>query len=62
MITGFLVDFNDDMANGVTNETVEQAIQAFRKDANLLIETTLIADFDSFAAEAEDNPASCEHS
>lgn len=48
------------MTNGVTNETVEQAIQAFRKDADLVIETSLIADFDTFAAEAEDNPASCE--
>lgn len=58
-MTGFLVDFEDDIATGVTNETLEQAIQAFRKDANILTETILITDFDSFAAEAEDNPASC---
>lgn len=58
-IIGFVVEFGEDIVNGVTNETVEQAIGAFREDANLMMEVKLIADFDAFAAEAEDNPASC---
>lgn len=39
---------------------MEQVIQSFRQDADLLIETHLITDFDSFAAEVEDYPAYCE--
>ena len=47
------------MAKGVTNATVEEAIEAFAGDRGLAIETQLITDFDVFAADAEDDPDSC---